>query len=458
VLVIFCCEPWEICPRLATQLDVFWKQKSVRSFVSKNILETITASKLVADNYLTYGKYCNTTRACVDISGLKAVERRVLLGVNDVALGKFQRSNLVVGHVLGKYHPHGDCYGSLAKMVLDNMVEGHGYFGSFLPGDQPAAMRYTSVRAIKEFDESVFNLVPFVPQDENEFGIDEPRYLPVPVPLALILSGSIGIGVGMLTNIPAFSPASLVKAFETDNPDHLRAPKGVRMLANSVKSIWETGDGFIQYALYVTQQKSSVDEGRIVSVIEGNPKLFYPNVNGVFAKELEDELVYIRDESTKDVKLVVSRVKAIKRISDDDVTSMAEKASTKMSFVRIYISDGEKAIRMGLRDWLHACWKNYRKATFSYRLDLIRRFDDRIKIYELIPVVAPLLQKNMGIREIAQKTGETLEVIREVEGKPLRMLRKSDFSKEISDLQEKRKNAEQITPETLRHKFLGRVS
>ena len=61
----------------------------------------------------------------------------------------------IVGEVMGKYHPHGDCaiYDALVRMAQDfsmryPLVDGQGNFGS-IDGDNAAAMRYTECRLDK---------------------------------------------------------------------------------------------------------------------------------------------------------------------------------------------------------------------------------------------------------------------------------------------------------------------
>src|SRR3989344_254619 len=107
------------------------------------------------NSYLDYAMSVIVARALPDVcDGLKPVHRRILYAVHDLGLtaqAKFRKSALVVGEVLGKYHPHGDtaCYDALVRLAQDfsmryPLVLGPGNFGS-IDGDSPAAMRYTEV-------------------------------------------------------------------------------------------------------------------------------------------------------------------------------------------------------------------------------------------------------------------------------------------------------------------------
>ncbi|OHA02170.1 MAG: hypothetical protein A3C12_01160 [Candidatus Sungbacteria bacterium RIFCSPHIGHO2_02_FULL_49_20] len=104
------------------------------------------------ESYLSYAMSVIVARALPDVrDGLKPVHRRILYAMHDLGLShqaKHRKSALVVGEVLGKYHPHGDTavYDSMVRMAQDfamryPLVDGQGNFGS-VDGDSAAAMRY----------------------------------------------------------------------------------------------------------------------------------------------------------------------------------------------------------------------------------------------------------------------------------------------------------------------------
>ena len=108
------------------------------------------------ESYLDYAMSVIVSRALPDVrDGLKPVHRRILYAMHDLGLthqAKFRKSALVVGEVLGKYHPHGDIsvYDALARLAQNfsmryPLINGQGNFGS-IDGDSPAAMRYTEAR------------------------------------------------------------------------------------------------------------------------------------------------------------------------------------------------------------------------------------------------------------------------------------------------------------------------
>ncbi len=102
--------------------------------------------------YLDYAMSVIVGRALPDVrDGLKPVHRRVLFAMNELGLGPtrpYSKCALIVGEVMGKYHPHGDAaiYDTLVRMAQDFsmralLVDGQGNFGS-VDDDPPAAMRY----------------------------------------------------------------------------------------------------------------------------------------------------------------------------------------------------------------------------------------------------------------------------------------------------------------------------
>jgi DNA gyrase subunit A len=104
------------------------------------------------ESYLDYAMSVIVARALPDVrDGLKPVHRRILYAMHELGLRhnvKFRKSALVVGEVLGKYHPHGDqaVYQSMVHLAQTfatryPLIDGQGNFGS-MDGDDAAAMRY----------------------------------------------------------------------------------------------------------------------------------------------------------------------------------------------------------------------------------------------------------------------------------------------------------------------------
>lgn len=175
------------------------------------------------ESYLDYAMSVIIARALPDArDGLKPVHRRILYAMHELGLRsntRFRKSALVVGDVLGKYHPHGDApvYEALVRMAQDfamryPLIEGQGNFGS-VDGDAAAAMRYTEVRMAKITDELLQDIeketVSFQPNYDGSR--KEPLVLPSKIP-NLLLNGTVGIAVGMATNVPPHNLHELVDA------------------------------------------------------------------------------------------------------------------------------------------------------------------------------------------------------------------------------------------------------
>ena len=174
-------------------------------------------------SFIAYAMAVNVSRAIPDVrDGLKPVHRRILYAMNELNLTPdkpYRKSAMVVGEVLGKYHPHGDSsvYDAMVRLAQDfsircPLVDGHGNFGS-VDGDPPAAYRYTEARLSKIALEMIRDIdkrtVDFYPN------FDDTREQPVVLPSRfpnLLVNGSDGIAVGMATSIPPHNLGEVIDA------------------------------------------------------------------------------------------------------------------------------------------------------------------------------------------------------------------------------------------------------
>jgi DNA gyrase subunit A len=183
-------------------------------------------------SYLDYAMSIIVSRALPDVrDGLKPSQRRILYAMHKLGLNqsaRFRKSALVVGDVLGKYHPHGDMavYDALVRMAQDfslryPLVKGQGNFGS-IDGDSAAHMRYTECKMTGAADELLKNIekdtVDFV--DNYDASRKEPKVLPAALP-QLLINGAVGIAVGMATNIPPHNLGEILDAaiYLIENPE-----------------------------------------------------------------------------------------------------------------------------------------------------------------------------------------------------------------------------------------------
>jgi DNA gyrase subunit A len=206
--VIFICE-YDILINMAKNNE----SSNSEIIIEHDKMIPMNISTEMKESFIAYSMSVITSRALPDVrDGLKPVHRRVLYAMNELGLSasaKFRKSALVVGEVLGKYHPHGDksVYDAMVVLAQDfstryPLVWGQGNFGS-IDDDPPAAMRYTEAKMAKSLRKScailikillIFDQTMTQPQSE-------PTVMPTAVP-TLLLNGSFGIAVGMATNIP----------------------------------------------------------------------------------------------------------------------------------------------------------------------------------------------------------------------------------------------------------------
>ena len=182
--------------------------------------------------YLTFAMSVIVSRALPDVrDGLKPVQRRVLVAMNELNLGprsKHRKCGKIVGDTHGNYHPHGDTaiYDTLVRMAQPfsfrcPVIDGQGNFGS-LDGDPPAAMRYTAARLSQVgadmLEDLTLDTVDFI--DNYEGTRQEPVVLPAKFP-NLLVNGASGIAVGMATSIPPHNVGEVCDALIKliDNPD-----------------------------------------------------------------------------------------------------------------------------------------------------------------------------------------------------------------------------------------------
>ncbi|HEX4028191.1 MAG TPA: DNA gyrase subunit A [Rhizomicrobium sp.] len=190
---------------------------------SGNPAQSIAVEDELKRSYLDYAMSVIVQRALPDArDGLKPVHRRILYSMHENGRDwnkPYRKSALIVGDVMGKYHPHGDAsiYDALVRMAQDfsmrlPLIDGQGNFGS-VDGDPPAAMRYTEARRAKV----AHSLTEDIDKDTVEFRDNydgserEPTVLPARFPNVLV-NGSAGIAVGMATNIPPHNLGEVIEA------------------------------------------------------------------------------------------------------------------------------------------------------------------------------------------------------------------------------------------------------
>src|ERR1700758_3355971 len=287
--------------------------------------------------YLDYAMSVIVGRALPDVrDGLKPVHRRVLYAMNELGLApgrSYSKCALIVGEVMGKYHPHGDSaiYDTLVRMAQEfsmrnPLVDGQGNFGS-IDDDPAAAMRYTEARLARLATEMLRDLdmdtVDFAPNYDGKK--QEPLVLPSRFP-NLLVNGSSGIAVGMATNIPPHNLQEVTGAVIAyiDNPDvdldglmrHIKGPDfptgGVILGSAGIRDAYVTGRGRVR--VQARAHVEPIGQGKEAIIVTELPYQVKKGGQGNLIEKIADlvhdkkisEITDIEDHSSdKGMRLVI---------------------------------------------------------------------------------------------------------------------------------------------------------
>lgn len=374
-------------------------------------IEHRTVEKVMEDSFFRYSMSVIIDRALPDVrDGLKPVHRRILYSMNvnnNRSTAKFVKSALIVGDVMGKYHPHGDSaiYNAMVRLAQPwslryPLVQGQGNFGS-MDGDEPAAMRYTEARMAKLADEMLVDIeketIDF--RDNYDGSRQEPVVLPAKVP-NLLLNGQIGIAVGMATNIPSHNLGELVDAtIELIDNEHvtiddlLKHVKGPDFPTGAVvyggapmKQAYQTGRGSVtmravadivetkkgRHQIVVTEMPYGVNKASLVEKIAELVK--DKKLNGISD---------LRDESARGKVRVVVELK--KDAYPKKLLNQLYKLTalqTSFNFNMLALIDGVQPRVLGLQEMLSEFVKHRQKVVRRRTEYELRKAKERAHILE----------------------------------------------------------------------------
>ncbi len=395
--------------------------------------------------YLNYALSVITARALPDVrDGLKPVQRRILYGMwHDHRLthdAKFQKSAKIVGTIMGQYHPHGDSalYEALVRMAQDfslryPLVDGHGNFGS-LDGDAPAAMRYTECRLQSLAGQMLVELgrktVDFRPTYDGT--MFEPIVVPARMP-QLLMNGTTGIAVGMATNIPPHHLGELIDAcvdliahpkLETkDLLKHIKGPDfptGGQILNSKkeLRDIYETGQGGVRLrGEWKMEEQGRGSQQIIVTSIPYtvNKSTLVSKIGDLVREKKLAPLTDVRDESTKDVRIVLE----IKKEADPELVMAYLYKHTPLSTtfnvnLTCLVPSQESGVgtpkRLNLKEMLQYFLEfrlevvekrvGFDLAQLKTRLHLLEAFE---KVYDALDEMIKIIRKSEGKDDAAKK-------------------------------------------------------
>jgi DNA gyrase subunit A len=276
-------------------------------------ITNVSIAKELEESYLLYS-YSIFNRALPSVvDGLKTAQRRIILGLNDLALthtGSFKKVSRLEGHVLGNYHPNGGCASTAINMGQASafrypLTDIHGNVGgSIQTGSRvgqciddspPAAARYLEIKStmltdeifLKECDHHVSNWKPNYDATTTEISEFVPS-LPM-----LLINGATGIATGYAATHVPYNAERVINAVVTVIKDPNTStiqlkeilgapdfPHYPQVLDENLEEVIETGSGVLK--LYgeweikkVNYKKKAKREAIIItSLASGNSEKF----------------------------------------------------------------------------------------------------------------------------------------------------------------------------------------
>lgn len=375
---------------------------------STNIYEQTVA------NYCEYAKYVNAFRSIPSIyDGMKPVHRRVLYcAYRDVGCTKrFVKSATVTGATVGRYHPHGtsSVYGALVGLVNSpyGVFEGHGNFGAL--GIDCAAERYTEVKVSKVAKDVFLEYLDEVPYFLNDLGNQEPVYLPTLIPMVLT-SSTFGIGVGTSTSIPAFTLESLL-----DYTKYLANGKNgpvpeIKINYPNYKmedTLLTEGHGSVLYNPEINWSRD--DDGREVLVITRVAPNLDPSevLISRFSEEISQGLVFVRNESSKKIRVVIGRCHNVRKITDNEIEEKVRLVLTRKYSYNMNWATDKGIEKHGVYRVLQLAYENYGNLFKSDLEKKLERLRSEMRLYTHAEKFVELMMKNTHKDEIISQLNIT---------------------------------------------------
>lgn len=290
-------------------------------------------------------------------------------------------------------------------MARTGVVESQGDFGAeLIERISAAAPRYTKVGLDKGKADKLFELLKYAPTHEGEERI-EPVFIPTPIPFALV-TGTFSWGLGCIDRIPAFTYSSLLAAYKEDNPLLLESQYGYSL--NKSKSdlydLWTKGEGRLCLNMKVTRPNTDT------IFIIGSGEVFKPDLSRF--KDLQmDGQIAVEDLSKEFIQIKISRVSGARKVNMDDVHKQALEVAEQYKRYSIRMTMNNKAIRIGIKDWITVCIHNYVDCFNQSKSDRIAKLELDIKVFTNLPAIGKLVLAGKSNEEIKTELGIADEVL-----------------------------------------------
>ena len=290
----------------------------------------------IKNSMLSYSMLVILSRAIPNVlDGLKPVQRRILYSCLEQKHDwnkPYVKCAKISGEVMGNYHPHSSCYGTIVNMSQDwdfryPLIDFHGCNGS-ISGDAPAADRYTEGRLHKiayTLLEDVMDKcsVDFRPNYSET--ATEPLVLPALLP-NFLLNGANGIAVGMTTNCPSHNLNEVCDAiiYALRNKDftlkellrYIKGPDmplGACISSENLEELYRTGKAKITYrANYEIETNHENNNPQIVFTdITPNMKVdkTLEKIYELITTKVLVKTLAVRDESQDNIRIVIECAK-----------------------------------------------------------------------------------------------------------------------------------------------------
>lgn len=435
---------------------------------------TRSIGEITEEAYILYGGYVSNSRALPRVSdGLKVSIGRLIWGAMQFPKGKDIPTDTLIP-TMQQWHPHGiaSMHETAAHLVRDGIFSGHGFFGfTSIDGvvSPPAAGRYTKTRLSDLYWEILGDTTKpeFINFVESPQGPEEPSGFIVPLPICLYQKiQTMGLSVGCRTNIPSFSAKSIFAAMKANDPNLLES--SVDLIIDKKNSeldkLWRTGRGKVTLAYKISRQKS--EDGKSEGILfesadRCSTDIFTPKISK-FDKLVEDGKVYIEDLTDENgPKLFIGRVPGARNITIDDIEAVARKICYAKIDYQVWVTDGTKAFRIPIKDWVEYTYNNYLEAiqkVNEYRIDKVR-FD--IAVQEALPLISNyIINENpkASDTEIMKVFQMPKEIVEAVMAKPISQLRKNkDNSERIKALKDKLKELKKFDPVAYTEEIINKL-
>jgi DNA gyrase subunit A len=437
-------------------------------------------------SFLDYAMSVIMSRALPDVrDGLKPVHRRIIWDMDQQGFRPdrpFVKCARVTGDTMARYHPHGDSaiYDALVRMaqpfsLRHPLIDFHGNYGS--PDFGPAAARYTESRlhslAMRLLDGIDENTVDMIPNYDGTS--EEPRVLPARFP-NLLVNGSQGIAVGMATSIPPHNLGEVIDATVhlIDNPgatpDDLMKfvlgpdfPTGGTILGRAgIIDAYRTGRGSVKMRAKVTIEEGT--KGRMEIRVTELPYQASCSAIAARIQELVDggDLDGIADVNDNSSGGATSLIIELKREANANVVmnNLFKLTQLQSSFPvnMVALVDGVPRT-INLADALNG-YVNHQIEVVTrrtqYRLDKARDrghiLEGRLKALNVIDKIIELIRKSedaAAAKEALMKKPyefserQAIDIL-DMQLRQLTRLSRIDIEKELTDVQTRIKEYEEI--------------